>query len=140
VADRQRFDIIYIPVSLGPAPTCHVLARGVEAIDRTHALLWWLRNELGVQVDPVSMFDKPIDETLDCGCELYLSFRMEQVGRMTALLIGTRAAAVADIECRPCDQHTRTDWQAPQRASRDWNGTVAAWKHKPGRPESFEAD
>lgn len=136
----ERFDIIYAPASFGPQLNGYVMARGVEAVDRTHALFRWLRDELGISVDPATMYDEPIEQTLDCGCEIWMDFVLEKIGALASLRLGTRSAVAANIECDPCEEHLPDDPAAPPQAGRDWNGRVSAWKHKPRRPDSFQSD
>ena len=68
----QCFDIVYRSVQVigYSTPDTYVMKRRVEAIDRTHALLWWIRNELGLNLDPVEMFD---DYKPECGCEFFIA-------------------------------------------------------------------
>ena len=138
----QSFDIIYRPVQiLGyPEPDTTVMARRVEAIDRTHALLWWIRNELGLKVDPVEMFDQPYESEADCGCDIHLSFEMHQLGRIARIRRGEQAVPTADIECEPCDLHAEAVGRRSPHEHRDWNGALAAWKHDPKRPDTSRAD
>jgi hypothetical protein len=139
----QLFDIVYRPIQvLGyPTPDTYVMQRRVEAIDRTHALLWWIRHELGLNVDPVEMFDQSREYKPECGCEFYISFDMERLGLITRLRTAEQAVPTAEIECKPCELHAeQPDAYGDPRKSRDWNGTFAAWKHDPKRPGSFKRE
>jgi hypothetical protein len=139
----QCFDIVYRPVQVigYPTPGTYVMQRRVEAIDRTHALLWWIRNELGLNLDPVEMFDAPSEYKPECGCECFISFDMQRLGLITRLRTAEQAVPTAEIECAPCELHTeQPDAYGDPRKSRDWNGTFAAWKHDPKRPDTFKRE
>jgi len=136
----EAFDIIYSPLARpGQKLTCHVMAREVEAIDRTHAILWWLRREFGLVVDPVEMFDQPHEHTADCGCDLFVQFEMKSLGGIARLRTGESAAATADVECAPCADHGEKGDPAPQ-THREWNGTFAAWDSDAERPDQFKLE
>ena len=135
----QTFDIIYMPIALlGQKTDCFVMARGVEAIDRTHALLWWVRRDVGLTVDPVEMYEQPYEHIADCGCSFYVSFETERLGSLARLRTGETAVPVANIECEPCDEHAE-ELDAPQ-THHDWNGTFAAWSSDPKRADAFVMD
>lgn len=133
----QKFDIVYAPTVLAPPVNCHVMVRDVEALDRAHALLWWIRTELGLKVDPVEMFDEPYRHEPECGCEFFIEFDMERLGRIARLRAGESAVPTAEIECEPCDQHAADDFNAPESSHREWNGTFAAWVSDAKRPDTF---
>jgi hypothetical protein len=137
----QQFDVVYRPVQvLGyPEPDTTVIARRVEAIDRTHAILWWIRNELQLTIDPVDMFDAPYNYGAACSCNFFILFEMQELGRIARLRTGEPAVPTVHIECDPCELHSDgsgRDEDAPN--TRDWNGMFAAWKHDPKRSKTFK--
>jgi hypothetical protein len=127
-----QFDLIYAPYVLAGYPSpAEVLARDVPAIDRLHALLWWLRTELGITLDPVTMFDHMGDgsttHTLDCGCEVDVEIVMRELGRLERWDRGEATLPTFEVEAEPCPTHP----------DHDWSGIFAAWKHDPTRPDTF---
>jgi len=122
------FDIIYAPVTLAPPHRVQAVARNVAALDRVHALLWYLKDEYGLSLDPVTLFDLTnLDEHQGaCGCELRLTVQMAKVAPLKRLRSGEKAAPIIDIGSDPCKKHTRL------------NGTLAAWKSDPRRPDTFD--
>jgi hypothetical protein len=140
----QLFDVVYTPVQVAgyPEPYTTVMARRLGAIDRMHAILWWLRTELGVVIDPVTMFDNPAydlngygDYKIACGCELRVRFRMHTLGRFERMRRGVEAIPVVDVSAEPCELH---DVHGDPREGRNWNGFLRAWKHDPKLPDSFK--
>jgi hypothetical protein len=134
----QAFDVVYSPIHLVgfPEPDSTLLTRRVEAIDRAHALLWYLRSELGIVVDPVTMFDKSQGENgfktyeLDCGCGLRMRFNMHELKWLERRRLGVPAIPYAEVETEPCADHEEDDHRA-------WNGILRAWKHSPKLPKTF---
>ena len=134
---NQAFDVVYTPVWVVgfPEPPSAVLARRVEALDRAHAILWWLRTELDIVIDPVTMFDKSMGDlnglrtySPSCGCEVHLSFRMHQLSRLQRMRRAVPAIPIAEIGCSPCEVH---------EATRSWNGMLRAWVHNPKLSDEF---
>lgn len=143
----QSFDIVYRPVQIAgyPEPDTTMMARRIEAIDRMHAILWWLRKELGVAIDPVTMFDDPSydlnrfgDYEIECGCNVRMRFTMHELGRLDRLRRGVAAIPVVDISCEPCKRHGDDVTGYDPRQRRDWNGMLRAWKHDPKLPDNFK--
>jgi hypothetical protein len=142
----QLFDVVYTPVQiLGfPEPNTTVMARRVEAIDRVHAILWWLRSELGIVIDPVTMFSDAgrdlsgyVPHSLDCGCEIHLHISMHELNRWERMKRGVPAVPIAEVEAEPCPAHGDDLASYDSRVRRDWNGAFRAWKHDPKLPDTF---
>src|SRR5262249_8510820 len=127
----DSYDIVYTPNVLNPSS--RVVRRGVTAIDRTHALLSWVRTELGEEIDPVEMFEADWEFKRPCGCAYEMRFEFMRRGRMARL---TNAPMVpgAWIECEPCKKHEDVHpFDAPTGGY--WDGLVTALGHDPRRPD-----
>jgi hypothetical protein len=138
---QLTFDIIWFPgwmIEGSRVGEGRTVAANVEAIDRSQALLSWVSRELGVRIDPLDMFrDDPFQlYERPCGCESELWFRTERLPWRLRRRLGVEAAPLGLVDFEPCDDHFK-DVQDMREGS-DWQGTLAAWRHDPRRPERFQ--
>lgn len=101
-------------------------------------MLRWLRDDIGLKVDPVDMFNEDgFDYVAPCGCEFGIGFEMESVSWIKSLRLGARSAAAANIGCEPCQQHRASRRRQNEWTHREWNGRFSAWRHDPKRPNTI---
>jgi hypothetical protein len=134
-----KFDILYAPAALvGDRLRVYTMAREVEAIDRPHALLWWLRHELGLTVDLVEMSEEPFDYTASCDCDFFFIFGVDEQPKRLLRRMPEPALGV-HIESTPCEVHEEKSVLDPPQKHRHWNGEFVAWPHDPKREDEYYA-
>ena len=141
MTSTHTFDIVYVPVALCPPVYVHVIQRRVAAIDRNTALLRWMRDELGLKIDPLDLPDAVVEKRAKCKCEFFVTFRVENklTGVRSFRYRRREGGLRAGIECDPCSTHARTGNQDHPRNHRDWGGEFTAYAHDPKRKDTYEA-
>lgn len=131
----QRYDVLFAPSTIVGYPQyLYVLQRAIPHESRTSALLKYFRDEYDVQIDPLDMYGASIEPAMDCGCEVWIKFSPQKVGKLRSLFSSEKVVPIANFSREVCRTHRRDD--EPFELG-EWEGVIVAWTHDPKRPDKF---
>jgi hypothetical protein len=127
----ETFDIVYNASSpYGIDGTVHVREREVSGVDDAHALLWFVRQRLGVRADMADVFNEEPESVLECGCVVSVRFTRTKVSWSVGRKLGQRTPTTVYVRTEPCDPHSTE--------ALEWHGRLQALPHDRRRKDQYE--